>query len=123
MGAFSGRILVKENAQKTEAYQTNRNLCATREARMYSKPQLEIYADDVKCLHGMTTGQLDENALFYMQSRGISRDEARMLLSVAFMSDVIDHVRLEALKDRLHKLVEKRFRGELAKCAGCRICK
>lgn len=123
VGAFSGRILVKENAQKTEAYQTNRNLCATREARMYSKPQLEIYADDVKCLHGMTTGQLDENALFYMQSRGISRDEARMLLSVAFMSDVIDHVRLEALKDRLHKLVEKRFRGELAKCAGCRICK
>lgn len=123
VGVFSGRILVKEEAQKTEAYQTNRNLCATREARMYSKPQLEIYADDVKCSHGMTTGQLDENALFYMQSRGISRDEARMLLSVAFTSDVIDHVRLDALKDRLHILVEKRFRGELAKCAGCRICK
>lgn len=123
VGVFSGRILVKENAQKTAAYQTNRNLCATRECRMYSKPQLEIYADDVKCSHGMTTGQLDENALFYMQSRGIPRDEARMLLSVAFTSDVIDHVRLEGLKDRLHKLVEKRFRGELAKCAGCRICK
>ena len=123
VGAFSGRILVKEDAQKTMAYQTNRNLCATREARMYSKPQLEIYADDVKCSHGMTTGQLDENALFYMQSRGIPRDEARMLLSVAFTSDVIDHVRLDALKDRLHKLVEKRFRGELAKCAGCQICK
>lgn len=123
VGAFSGRILVKEGAQQTAAYQTNRNLCATREARMYSKPQLEIYADDVKCSHGMTTGQLDENALFYMQSRGIPRDEARMLLSVAFTADVIDHVRLEALKDRLHKLVEKRFRGELAKCAGCRICK
>ncbi|WP_102407814.1 Fe-S cluster assembly protein SufD [Parabacteroides bouchesdurhonensis] len=123
VGAFSGRILVKEGAQKTAAYQTNRNLCATREARMYSKPQLEIYADDVKCSHGMTTGQLDENALFYMQSRGIPRDEARMLLSVAFTADVIEHVRLEALKDRLHKLVEKRFRGELAKCADCRICK
>ena len=123
VGAFSGRILVKEGAQKTAAYQTNRNLCATREARMYSKPQLEIYADDVKCSHGMTTGQLDENALFYMQSRGIPRDEARMLLSVAFTADVIDHVRMEALKDRLHKLVEKRFRGELARCAGCRICK
>ena len=64
VGAFSGRILVKEGAQKTAAYQTNRNLCATREARMYSKPQLEIYADDVKCSHGMTTGQLDENALW-----------------------------------------------------------
>ena len=123
VGAFSGRILVKEGAQKTMAYQTNRNLCATREARMYSKPQLEIYADDVKCSHGMTTGQLDENALFYMQSRGIPRDEARMLLSVAFTADVIDHVRMDALKDRLHKLVEKRFRGELARCAGCRICK
>lgn len=123
VGAFSGRILVKQDAQKTAAYQTNRNLCATREARMYSKPQLEIYADDVKCSHGMTTGQLDENALFYMQSRGIPREEARMLLSVAFTSDVIDTIRLEALKDRLHKLIEKRFRGELARCAGCRICK
>lgn len=122
-GVFSGRILVKEGAQKTVAYQTNRNLCATREARMYAKPQLEIYADDVKCSHGMTTGQLDENALFYMRSRGIPAAEARMLLMVAFMSDVIDSVRLEALRDRLHKLVEKRFRGELAKCAGCRICK
>ena len=69
---FSGRILVKEDAQKTAAYQTNRNLCATREARMYSKPQLEIYADDVKCSHGATVGQLDESALFYMQQRGIS---------------------------------------------------
>ncbi|MEG1749662.1 MAG: Fe-S cluster assembly protein SufD [Tannerellaceae bacterium] len=122
-GAFSGRILVKEGAQKTTAYQSNRNLCATREARMYSKPQLEIYADDVKCSHGMTTGQLDESALFYMQSRGIPRNEARMLLSVAFTSDVIEHVRLDALKDRLHKLVEKRFRGELSQCAGCKICK
>ena len=123
VGAFSGRILVREDADKTEAYQSNRNLCATREARMYSKPQLEIYADDVKCSHGMTTGQLDEEAIFYMRSRGISLDEARMLLSVAFTSDVIDHVRVEALRDRLHRLVEKRFRGELAKCAGCRICK
>ena len=123
LGAFSGRILVKEGADKTAAYQTNRNLCATREARMYSKPQLEIYADDVKCSHGMTTGQLDENALFYMRSRGIPEEEARMLLSVAFTSDVIDSIRVEALKDRLHKLVEKRFRGELAKCAGCHICK
>jgi Fe-S cluster assembly protein SufD len=122
-GAFSGRILVKEGAEKTEAYQANRNLCATREAHMYSKPQLEIYADDVKCSHGMTTGQLDDEALFYMQSRGIPYDEARMLLSVAFTSDVIEHVRLDVLKERLHTLVEKRFRGELAKCAGCRICK
>lgn len=123
VGAFSGRILVKEGAEKTSAYQTNRNLCATRECRMYSKPQLEIYADDVKCSHGMTTGQLDDAALFYMQSRGIPREEARMLLSVAFTADVIEQIRLDALRDRLHRLVEKRFRGELAKCEGCRICK
>lgn len=123
VGAFSGRILVKEGAEKTIAYQTNRNLCDSREARMYSKPSLEIYADDVKCSHGMTTGQLDEKALFYMQTRGLSREEARMLLSVAFTADVIAHIRLDALKDRLHKLVEKRFRGELAKCSDCKICK
>ncbi|MDL2265674.1 Fe-S cluster assembly protein SufD [Parabacteroides sp. OttesenSCG-928-G07] len=123
IGIFSGRILVKQNAQKTAAYQTNRNLCMTNSARMYSKPQLEIYADDVKCSHGMTTGELDETALFYMQSRGIPKDEARMMLSVAFMTDVIEHVRLDVLKERLIQLVDKRFRGELAKCAGCNICK
>jgi Fe-S cluster assembly protein SufD len=122
VGAFSGRIFVKKDAQKTEAYQTNRNLCVTREARMYSKPQLEIYADDVKCSHGMTTGQIDEQALFYMRSRGISREEARTLLSVAFTSDVIENVRLLPLRDRLNYLIEKRFRGELAQCAGCRVC-
>lgn len=121
-GIFNGRILVKAGAEKTEAFQTNRNMCMTREARMYSKPQLEIYADDVKCSHGMTTGQLDENALFYMQSRGLSRDDAKMFLSVAFTADVIDNVRLSALKSRLHYLVEKRFRGELVQCAGCRAC-
>ncbi len=122
-GAFSGRILVKEGAQKTAAYQTNRNLLATRQARMYSKPQLEIYADDVKCSHGMTTGQLDETALFYLRSRGIPKEEARLMLSVAFTADVVDNVRLEALKERLHNLVDKRFRGELAQCAGCRGCR
>ena len=119
VGAFAGRILVCEGADKTEAYQTNRNICMTRDARMYSKPQLEIYADDVKCSHGMTTGQLDEQALFYMQSRGIPLSEARMMLSVAFTSDVIERVRLEPLKDRLRTLVERRFRGEPARCAGC----
>ncbi len=122
-GSFSGRILVREGAVKTEAYQSNKNLCATSDAQMFTKPQLEIYADDVKCSHGATVGQLDEQALFYMRSRGIPEAEARMLLMFAFTSDVIDTVRLEALKDRLRLLVEKRFRGELAKCSGCRICK
>ena len=121
-GSFSGRILVREGAQKTSAYQTNRNLCATKEVHMYTKPQLEIYADDVKCSHGATVGQLDENALFYLRSRGIPEAEARMLLMFAFTNDVIENVRMDALKDRLRQLVEKRFRGELDKCAGCNIC-
>lgn len=121
-GSFSGRILVREGAQKTSAYQTNRNLCATKEAHMYTKPQLEIYADDVKCSHGATVGQLDENALFYLRSRGIPEAEARMQLMFAFTNDVIENVRMDALKDRLRQLVEKRFRGELDKCAGCNIC-
>ncbi|MDR0795140.1 MAG: Fe-S cluster assembly protein SufD [Tannerella sp.] len=119
---FNGRILVKEGAEKTVAYQTNRNLCTTHEARAYSRPQLEIYADDVKCSHGMSMGQLDENALFYMRSRGLSGDEARMMLSIAFTQEVIDYVRLDILKNRLNGLVEKRFRGELARCANCVIC-
>ncbi|MDR3261016.1 MAG: Fe-S cluster assembly protein SufD [Tannerella sp.] len=120
-GAFSGRILVQKGAEKTTAYQTNRNLCTTREVRMYSQPQLEIYADDVKCSHGMSTGQLDEQALFYMRTRGLSGEEARMMLSVAFTSEVLKHVRLEVLQDRLRRLVEKRFRGELARCGECRV--
>ena len=121
-GSFSGRILVRHGAQKTEAYQSNKNLCASPLAKMYTKPQLEIYADDVKCSHGATVGQLDQNALFYMRSRGIPESEARMLLMFAFTNDVIELVRLDALKDRLRQLVEKRFRGELAKCSGCQAC-
>ena len=118
---FNGRILVDEGAVQTVAYQTNRNLCTTREAKMYSQPQLEIYADDVKCSHGMSMGQLDEQALFYMRSRGLSVDEARRMLSLAFTSEVIDYVRLDILKDRLNGLIEKRFRGDLARCANCKL--
>lgn len=123
VGAFAGLVLVRPGAQHTNSQQTNRNLCATREARMYTQPQLEIYADDVKCSHGATVGQLDENALFYMRARGIAEKEARLLLMFAFVNEVIDTIRLDALKDRLHLLVEKRFRGELNKCQGCAICK
>ncbi|MEG1563862.1 MAG: Fe-S cluster assembly protein SufD [Bacteroides sp.] len=122
-GAFAGIVLVRPGAQQTNAQQTNRNLCASREARMYTQPQLEIYADDVKCSHGATVGQLNENALFYMRSRGISQKEARLMLMFAFVNEVIDTIRLDALRDRLHLLVEKRFRGELNKCQGCAICK
>ena len=119
IGAFAGKVLVREGSQRTDSQQTNRNICASREARMYTQPQLEIYADDVKCSHGATVGQLDENAVFYMQQRGISLREARMLLMFAFVNEVIDTISLDVLKDRLHLLVEKRFRGELNKCSSC----
>ena len=123
VGAFAGRVLVEHGAQKTASQMTNQNLTATKEARMYTQPMLEIYADDVKCAHGSTVGQLNDAALFYMRQRGISLAEAKMLLQNAFINEVIDHMQLEPLRDRLHYLVEKRFRGELNKCAGCKLCK
>ena len=123
VGAFAGRILVHPGAQKTVSQETNANLCATKEARMYSQPMLEIYADDVKCSHGSTVGVLDENALFYMQQRGIPSDEARMLLKFAFISQVCEKIKLEPLRERLNYLVNKRFRGQLSKCTGCSLCK
>lgn len=122
-GSFCGRIVVEKDAQKTQAYQNNRNLCASPDARMYSKPQLEIYADDVKCSHGLTTGQLDEDAMFYLRSRGILHEEARLMLMQAFTADVLDHVRIDSLKERLQGLVEKRFKGETARCGNCAVCK
>lgn len=118
-GAFTGKILVRPGADKIEAYQSNKNIVASPLAKMHTKPQLEIYTDDVKCSHGATIGQLDQKALFYMQTRGISLEEAKMLLMQAFMNDVIAGVRMDALKDRLHHLVEKRFYGKLALCGDC----
>ena len=122
-GAFAGKVLVQPGAQQTESAMTNQNLCATREARMFTQPMLEIYADDVKCSHGSTVGQLNDAALFYMQQRGISRHEALLLLQTAFVNEVIDQMQLGPLRDRLHYLVDKRFRGELSKCEGCKLCK
>ena len=122
-GAFAGRVLVEHGAQKTTSQMTNQNLTATKEARMYTQPMLEIYADDVKCAHGSTVGQLNDAALFYMRQRGISLNEAKLLLQNAFINEVIDHIQLEPLRDRLHYLVEKRFRGELNKCEGCKLCR
>ena len=122
-GAFAGRVLVEHGAQKTTSQMTNQNLTATKEARMFTQPMLEIYADDVKCAHGSTVGQLNDAALFYMRQRGISLEEAKLLLQNAFINEVIDKMQLEPLRDRLHYLVEKRFRGELNKCAGCKLCK
>jgi Fe-S cluster assembly protein SufD len=118
-GAFNGRILVRKDAQKTQAFQSNNNLLLTADARMYTKPQLEIYADDVKCSHGATVGQLDMNAKFYMQSRGISEREAKLLLMFGFAHDVIGHIKIEPLRERIDELVNKRLRGELSRCHNC----
>ena len=122
-GVFCGKILVEKDAQKTLAYQTNRNLVASADAKMFAKPQLEIYADDVKCSHGLTTGHLDDDALFYLQARGIPKEEAKMLLMVAFTKDVLQLIHIESLKERLEFLIDKRFRGELMRCGNCNVCK
>ena len=123
LGGFTGRLVVAQDAQKTQAYQSNKNLLLNHDARMRTKPQLEIYADDVKCSHGATIGQLDEEALFYLRSRGISREEARLLLMFAFTADIVGHVNIGSLQERIRLLVEKRLRHGNAKCDGCAICK
>ena len=123
IGAFAGKILVKPDCPKIDAYQGNRNIVASPTAKMYTKPQLEIYTDDVKCSHGATVGQLDQDALFYMQTRGISLPVAQKLLMQAFMSDVIDGVRLDTLRDRLRHLVEMRLSGDAMICESCELKK
>ncbi len=101
--AFSGLILVKPDAQKVDANQTNRHMLVSRDARAYAKPQLEIYADDVKCSHGATTGQIDPQQLFYMQQRGIDERTARKLLSAAFVGEVVDRIPMEEVRTALHE--------------------
>jgi Fe-S cluster assembly protein SufD len=120
-GAFNGRIMVHKTAQGTNAFQRNNNIILSDNARMDAKPQLEIFADDVKCSHGATVGQLDDNALFYLRSRGIDAREARLMLMFGFAHEVIQNIPLEALRDRIDNLVLQRLRGELSRCASCAI--
>ncbi len=120
-GAFNGRIHVWQDAQKTLAYQKNNNILLTDDATMNSKPQLEIYADDVKCSHGATVGQLDEDALFYLRSRGIPEKESRHLMMYAFADEVLSHIKIPALRERITELVDKRLRGELSRCNNCKM--
>jgi Fe-S cluster assembly protein SufD len=118
-GSFNGAIKVAKGAQKTEAYQANHNLLLTNEAKVTTKPQLEIYADDVKCSHGASIGRLDEIGLFYLRSRGIPLDQAKMLQQLAFVEDVLAGIRTQAIRERLEKMVESRLRGEFKKCSNC----
>lgn len=108
-GVFSGKILVRKDAQKTNAYQSNKNILLSDEAVMNAKPQLEIFADDVKCSHGATTGQLDEEALFYLRSRGIGEAGARAFLNIAFAADVINNVPGETLREQLMQRIEQKL--------------
>lgn len=117
--SFEGMIYVAPGAVKTEAYQSNRNIVGSDTARMYSRPQLEIYNDDVKCSHGSAVGRLDAMQLFYMRTRGLPEATARLLLKQAFMADVIEGVRLKPLRERLHIMMERRFSGARPECSSC----
>jgi Fe-S cluster assembly protein SufD len=120
-GSFNGKILVRKNAQKIQAYQKNNNILMSSTARMNTKPHLEIYADDVKCSHGATTGQIDNEAMFYLRSRGIGEKEARQLLMYAFANEIVSRISVPVLKERIIELVAKRLRGELSRCNDCNV--
>ena len=106
-GVFNGKIFVRQPAQKTNAFQSNKNILLSDNATVNTKPQLEIWADDVKCSHGCTTGQLDDESLFYLRSRGISEQKARNILLHAFASDVLEHVSISFLKEHVEYLIHK----------------
>ncbi len=115
---FNGQIIVRQDAQKTDAKQTNRNLLLSDDAIVNTKPQLEIFADDVKCTHGATVGQLDEDALFYLRSRGIGAEAARSLLTYAFASDIVERIKVEPVRRDLEEFLFARLpMGEVVRQA------
>ncbi len=120
-GAFTGRIHVHRDAQKTLAYQRNNNVLMCERSQMNTKPQLVIDADDVRCSHGATIGRIDEEALFYLRARGIPEKEARLMLMFAFADEVIATIPVEALRERISELVDRRLRGDLDPCKSCQV--
>ncbi len=108
-GVFNGKVIVRQDAQKTNAFQQNNNILLSNKALVNTKPQLEIFADDVKCSHGATIGQLDEDALFYLKSRGIGNEASNIILLQAFASDVIKSIKIESVKNYLQEIISKRF--------------
>ena len=108
-GVFNGKVFVRPDAQKTNAFQSNKNILLTDDATINSKPELEIYADDVKCSHGSTTGQLDDEAVFYLRSRGITKENAINLLLYAFASDVLENIKIAPLKIKIEEFLAGRF--------------
>ena len=108
-GVFNGKIMVRPDAQKINAFQANNNLLLSENSSINSKPQLEIYADDVKCSHGCTIGQLDDDALFYMRTRGINKEDAKTILTFAFASEAIEKLTIDELADITKKEMEKKL--------------
>lgn len=121
VGSFTGRIYVNKIAQKTLAYQRNNNLLLSATAKMNSRPQLEIYADDVKCSHGATVGQLNAESMFYLRARGIGEVEARFLLMYAFAFEVLNGITIAPLRERIGEMVDRRLRGEMVRCHNCSL--
>lgn len=119
--AFNGHIIVKPDAQKTNAFQSNKNILLTDTAQISTKPFLEIYADDVKCSHGATVGQLDDNAMFYLKQRGICERNAKMLLMYAFADEVVRKITVESLYHQTAEMVSRRLKGELSVCDQCML--
>jgi Fe-S cluster assembly protein SufD len=109
-GAFTGRIVVKPGAQKTDAIQSSKNLLLSEDARISPDPQLEIFADDVKCTHGATIGQLDPEAIFYLRARGIDEESAKGLLTYAFANEIIEQIKIEPLRLYLESIIARRYR-------------
>jgi len=116
---FTGHVYVAEGAVGTEAYQSNKNILLTDEAGVMSKPFLEIYNDDVRCSHGSTTGQLDDNAMFYLRQRGICEKNARLLMMYAFTDEVVRKIKVDRLQNRTENMVHRRLKGELSSCDQC----
>jgi Fe-S cluster assembly protein SufD len=112
-GVFNGKILVEKDAQKTNAYQSNKNILLTNDAVINAKPQLEIFADDVKCTHGATTGQMDDDTLFYLRARGINENNAKALLNLAFADDVLNKISDDDFRNYVHTLTEKKLKEVL----------
>ena len=108
-GVFNGKIMVRHGAQRTNSYQENRNIILSNEAKVDTKPQLEIFADDVKCSHGATVGQLSKEAIFYLRSRGIGEKQARLILIYAFANDVLQNIRLNEIRNPLEAILSNRF--------------
>jgi Fe-S cluster assembly protein SufD len=118
-GVFNGYVHVAPDAQQTNAFQRSSNILLTKDAHVDTMPQLEIYADDVKCSHGASVGQLDSEALFYLMQRGIPFEDARMLLMYAFAHEIINQVSIEPLRVNIEDMVKRRLRGELSICDRC----